>query len=540
MKTLRDLQLLSIVDSLPPYKVAESLYGMEIALFMFDMICSSHKNIAFQSAAMQIGLRTNNRGMKAFEKGAAIIINCKDIGLYMLKSNEKTMWLRPALQFDDDETFLLDPINFEFHEKPDLVESNDNILLSKFSQHHKNLNYDFLNKINQVPFVIDTDILLNFAGENMPITYSRVTSDYLGKPVYFEWKYDSRGRSYSTGYALNVQGNKTVRSILSLQNEEVIKDIEPIYIAMANARGFDGWTWERRIKWAKKQPIDHHFTIPKGTKYPERYAKAIRAAIDHKEGIPSGYIMELDATASGIQIMGAITGCMKTGKEVNLVDPKRRRDVYRSMAREMSKQVEHTITREECKYPGMTHYYNSLATPKEVFNPEELKAFYSCLDGKLPGAEFCMKRLNRCWNPAAKSHSWTLPDGHVAFVRTMTSKDAKYSYGDVTVDYQYYVNEGNKSSYRSLVPNIIHSIDGYVVRQMILRATFELVHVHDCFLFHPNHFEEVKYLYRKILSELVTDYNINHIIQSLTGDWPNIEIDTRLKDAILKSEYALS
>ena len=122
----------------------------------------------------------------------------------------------------------------------------------------------------------------------------------------------------------------------------------------------------------------------------------------------------------------------------------------------------------------------------------------------------------------------------------MTSKEDSFEYNGTKVNYQYYVNEGNKQSYRSLVPNIIHSIDGYVARQMVLRAPFELVHVHDCFLFHPNHFDEVRQLYREILAELVTDYNINHVIQSLTGNWPNIPVPTKLADAILKSEYALS
>lgn len=541
MKTMRDLQLLSILNKSPEFKIVEDMYGLDLALFIFDLVCSSFKNIAFQSAAMQIGLRTGVYGKEAFAAGARIVVTMKDIGLYKLKSTDTTMWLRPMMQFDEDELLMLDPINFESHELVDPVtETTPDILLSKFSQHTKPLNYEFLNKINQVPFRLDMDVFLNFSGENMPITYNKVTCEYLDKDIFFEWKFDSRGRSYSTGYALNVQGNKTVRSVLSLRDKEVINDPTPIYVALANARGFDDWTWERRIAWAKKQKVSESFSIPKGTKYPERYVKAMRALLDYEQGHPSGYVMELDATASGIQIMAAITGCMATGREVNLVDAKRRKDVYKTLAKAMSAQVEHTVTRDDCKYPGMTHYYNSIATPKEVFDAEELKAFYECLDGKLPGAEFCMKTLNKYWDPHAKHHSWVLPDGHVAFVRTMTSKEDTFEYDGTEIKYQYYVNEGNKTSYRSLVPNIIHSIDGYIARQMVLRAGFQLVHVHDCFLFHPNHFEEVKQLYREILAELVTGYNINHVVMSLSGNWPGIEVPTKLADAILKSEYALS
>ena len=151
-----------------------------------------------------------------------------------------------------------------------------------------------------------------------------------------------------------------------------------------------------------------------------------------------------------------------------------------------------------------------------------------------------MKKLNECWNPYAKSHTWVLPDGHTATFNTMTQKQGFYDYEGIRLQYLYYVNEGNKESFRSLVPNIIHSIDGYIARQMVLRADFELVHVHDCFLFHPNYTEAVKGLYKEILMELVTDYNINHIIESLTGRKSNIPVPTDLVEHINNSSYAIS
>jgi len=540
MNTLRDLQLYNIISDTPEYKAIEALYDMETAMILFDLICSEHKNIAFQSVAMQLGLRLSKAAVEAFEYGAMVLEGCKDLGLYELKQSEKSIWVRPILQFDEDDHFLLDPMNFEDHEKPEPVVDNTGLILSTSSQHEKPLNLDFINKINAVEFELDMDVLLNFQGKNMPITYNKVTADYLGKTIYFDWKYDSRGRSYSTGYGINIQGNKTVRSVIQLKNKEVIKDIEPLYIALANARGFDDWTWKRRIEWAKKQSIGYDMVVPKEVKYPERYVKTIRAILDYQENNPSGYLMELDATASGIQIMAAITGCTATAKEVNLIDPTKRKDVYRSLARKMSKMVDHKIDRDTVKYPAMTHYYNSLATPRDILEEDELEAFYSGLNGLLPGAEFAMKELNKYWSPLAKYHKWTLPDGHTAFVRTMTQQEGKYEYNGTTVKYLYYVNKGNMTDFRSLVPNIIHSIDGYIARQMVLRAKFEMVHVHDCFLFHPNYYKEAQQLYREILAELVTDYNINHIIKSLSGKDTDHFVDPSLADKILKSSYAIS
>ena len=541
MKTLRDIQLYHIVESLPEYKAIERMYGMETSLHLFDFICSSYKNIAFQSAAMQIGLKlVTGNSQKAFETGALVLQACKDKGIYELKQNDKSIWITPIMQFDEDEMYLLHDMHFETHEVPEVVKDNTDILLTQFSKHKRPLNYEFLNKINKIPFELDMDILFNFSGENMPVSYNKVTAEYLAKPIHFKWRYDSRGRSYPEGYAINIQGNKTVRAAIQFKNKEQIKRKDPLLISLANARGFDNWTWERRIKWAKEQKISHNIEIPKGTKYPEKYAKTVRAILDYKKGIPSGFPMELDATASGIQIMAAITGCVQTAREVNLVDPLRRKNVYGTVARKMSTYEDVSITKDEVKYPAMTHYYNSLATPKDVFDPNELGAFYSCLDGLLPGAEFAMNELNKCWDSTAKYHTWTLPDGHTAFIRTMTTEVAEYEYNNTKVKYQYYVNKGNKTDYRSLVPNIIHSIDGYIVRQMILRCNFELVHVHDCFLFHPNHYEEVCRMYRKILAELVTDYNINHIIKQLKGIETNHFVNPELVSMIHKSSYALS
>lgn len=543
MKTLRDLQLFNILHDLPEFKEAARIFGDSTATILFDFVCANHKNIAFQSAAMQLGLKVydGRDSMLAFDTGADILVSCKDMGIYALKSNGKSIWIQPIMQFESDEMYLLDEINFETHELPDVVNSNEGIILSKFSKHTKPLNYLFLNKINKIPLELDMDILLNFSGENMPINYNKVTAEYLNKPIHFKWDYDSRGRSYSCGYGINIQGNKTVRSVLSLSNKEVINDIDPLFIALANARGFDHWTWKRRIDWALKQPINNDINIPKDTKYPEKYVKTIRALLDCAEMIPSGFMMELDATASGIQIMGCIMGCEKTANEVNLIDPTKRKDVYGTMARKMGKVTGEIYSRDDVKYPVMTHYYNSLALPKSVFAEEELPAFYECLDGLLPGAEKCMEMLNRCWNPRAKYHSWVLPDGHTAFVRTMTLKEGQYVYDGTKISYQYYVNEGNVTSFRSLVPNIIHSIDGYIARQMILRAPFEMLHVHDCFLFHPNHYKEVMELYRTLLAELVVDYNINHIIKSLTGSLRSqYYVDSSLADKVMRSNYALS
>ena len=540
---IKDLTILNIISDTREYKKVDALIGTERALLLFKLICVEYKNIAFQSIAMQLGLQSKKSGKEAFEYGADILVRCKDTKLYELKTTAKSIYIVPLLQFSKSELPYLEDYTYESHDEEDFaIVSNKNNITGRFNMHDKPINLLFLNKIRRIGFRLDMDVVNNFEGENMPINHKEMIAKYLGKVIKFNWKYDTRGRSYSEGYGLNIQGNSTVRASLQFDKQEVINDIEPLYIALASAAGHDDWTWKKRIAWAKKRVIDYEFKIPRGCKKPEKYVSTIRAILNYEEGNPSGYMMELDATASGIQIMGALAGCEETCKHVNLINTRKREDVYVHVASSISRIVNYDITRDYAKYPTMTHYYNSIATPKEHFDTnDELFAFYNVLEGLLPGAEYIMKYINKQWNPRAKYHSWTLPDGHVAFVKTMTQKKAFYKYNGTTISYLYYVNEGNREDFRSLAPNIVHSIDGYIARQMVLRANFDLVHVHDCFLFHPNHYHEVKELYRTIMAEIARPEFTQNLFRSLNGkliDLPNYS--HALAGKIMKSEYAIA
>jgi len=76
---------------------------------------------------------------------------------------------------------------------------------------------------------------------------------------------------------------------------------------------------------------------------------------------------------------------------------------------------------------------------------------------------------------------------------------------------------------------------------MVRRCDFELASIHDCWLFHVNHFEKVKQTYREILSEIARSNLLNDILSQIMGKDAGIVIeDEGLADMILESEYALS
>ena len=78
--------------------------------------------------------------------------------------------------------------------------------------------------------------------------------------------------------------------------------IEYIKIAAANEFGMDKLTWQGRIDWFNNNVTDLYALVSKAANR-FLFTKAVNAYFDAVDGKPTGYIMALDATASGLQIM---------------------------------------------------------------------------------------------------------------------------------------------------------------------------------------------------------------------------------------------
>ena len=309
-----------------------------------------------------------------------------------------------------------------------------------------------------------------------------------------------------------------------------------MWIAIANHAGKDKLTWQDRYDWAIAQDID---TIVWDE--PILGRKAIRALKDTAQGKPTGYIMSLDATSSGLQVMAALSGCKATAAQVNMVDPNQRVDAYTTIANEMNKQLSKPVSRKLIKQAAMTHFYNSRATPKRLLSVEELKVFYTVIEGFLPGADQVMDAINECWNPEATFHEWIMPDGHHVYVPVVEPINGTYSdeqFSDIPLRW---LRQTKSDNYRSLCPNVIHSVDGYVAREMVRRCDFQLSHVHDCFVFNPNYLQKVTKAYREIMAEIASSNLLEDILRQITKDptW-SFTKNTDISQEILNSSYMLS
>lgn len=70
-------------------------------------------------------------------------------------------------------------------------------------------------------FIIDkfikdgnSEVMALRKSENMVLTLDETYNAIGDSEIYFEWKFDSRGRMYSTGYDINLQGNKAKKGAL--------------------------------------------------------------------------------------------------------------------------------------------------------------------------------------------------------------------------------------------------------------------------------------------------------------------------------------
>jgi DNA-directed RNA polymerase len=204
------------------------------------------------------------------------------------------------------------------------------------------------------------------------------------------------------------------------------------------------------------------------------------------------------------------------------------------------------VTRSDVKKPVMTTFYNSEANPKETFTEPQLEAFYASLDDTLPGALDVMDAINEFWDFDSDVHMWTLPDGHVAKVPVTEMTNIRIEVDELnhrTFTYRYNKQQPSEN-YRSLVANIVHSVDGYVAREMVRRChamKIELVHIHDCFVFSPNYLQIVCQTYREILAEIANSDLLSDILSEISGKYvPVTKHSTDLAKEILNSQYMLS
>ena len=377
---------------------------------------------------------------------------------------------------------------------------------------------------------------------------NRLRQEFDLDKVYFTYAYDKRGRIYTKESIISPQSYEENKAILSFAKEKHLDERGWYWfkIAIANSFGLDKATWSERISWFEANEKD----ILAGKLNDQAseihlFKQAVDAYNEALITSQTGYIVRLDATCSGPQLMATIMRDVELMEKLNVLGDSERKDFYTIVTNEMnSLGCEEVFDREYIKAAIMTTMYNSEAKPREVFG-KHLSLYYKALENVASSALALKNCINQCWSNDKDVNIWTLPDGHTAYCPVTYLKEHKIEIEDFMVAGKKVATKiilpeigPNKDQHRSLSPNIIHSIDGTILRYIVSNLNdldIECSPIHDSFGVHPNDCDVLRTSYRGMLARLYRENWIDDILSEIVGEAIEVErpsVDPEIEKAI--------
>ncbi len=306
---------------------------------------------------------------------------------------------------------------------------------------------------------------------------------YLG---HFE---DFRGRIYCKGHILTYQGTDFQKSLIRCEPYQAAHDLEILHMDVARSYGLDKATWAERLQWSLQHP-----EFQSGAKEPFLYKSAWEALQKAQRGELIDHLVSLDATASGIQCLSLMAQDSVSARAVNLGT-----DVVNNPYREVQQQMG-PYDYERVKRATMTHFYESVATPLQLFGDDYPK-FLAAMEKSMPGPTAMRDAIASCMTHKDE-YRWTMMDGYEVVMDVTTPIECAMDIG-----------QGQKISWmehrkapvatKGLTANVTHSLDALVLREVLRRT-------HCPYQWYPEHqltpFEE----YREkdiLLFQSVVRYN---------------------------------
>lgn len=280
--------------------------------------------------------------------------------------------------------------------------------------------------------------------------------------------------------------------------------LQYLKIDVASTYGHNKLPWADRISWFDKtiqEPYQSGEDINPildrlldEADEPALFYAGLKAWEKALKGEPTGYAISLDATASGLQILACLARCEASARLCNVLDTGTREDAYQSIFRLMQAEVAARIsaaeeleapeiqdaqerfsklTKDEVKQGCMTSLYGSIQEPEKAFGTGlVLDAFWSTMAKALPGAWALKAYLEELWIPYATSYSWTMPDLFEVTTPVTSSIWRTVMVEGIPTTLRLKAPVGSKTG-KALAPSINHSIDGFIVREVVRRCNFD-------------------------------------------------------------------
>ena len=176
------------------------------------------------------------------------------------------------------------------------------------------------------------------------------------------------------------------------------------------------------------------------------------------------------------------------------------------------------------------------------YSDEIYDLYQEAVDDVLPGFNLIMDWVNSLWNKNWEEVSWVMPDGFRVTCKPTASDWVKFNpFGLFEVKSKV---SGVQKEDNALIlfVTIIHSVDGFIMREMVKRANdekFELYGIHDGNRFLPNNAPKAKHNYNEILADINDIPLFENILEQITGQKVEI-LGTNIKrEEILKAKYSI-
>jgi hypothetical protein len=247
------------------------------------------------------------------------------------------------------------------------------------------------------------------------------------------------------------------------------------YLMMSIAGNFDGAleksNWSKRLDWFKSNKTKLHSQVQNSENKSSYYAGYL-AFSNYLKGKPSGHLISLDACSSVIQILACLSGCEKSARLCGVIDTGKREDAYLNFGTVMGalSPIIGSKTRKQLKNAIMTAFYASIREPKELLqNDEAYEVFMETLAVEAPGAWETNKKIQDARVASNSVNHWQLPDLYNAVIKVKNTEVVPFDWFGEKKYLTKHVNKPAKVD-KSLSPNGVHSIDAYIVREMVRRA----------------------------------------------------------------------
>lgn len=279
----------------------------------------------------------------------------------------------------------------------------------------------------------------------------------------------------------------------------VYTGLEYLKIDIANNYGLDKVSFEERIHWFN-QEVEPYVSKDSTDDYlwdiipeimpdePELFYAGLLAYRDTLADKPTGYRISLDAVCSGVQCLAALTLDEPALQDTGLIGNERG-DIYSAIYRDMCKAMGKDTSdahvkdmRDRAKKSIVPMMYGSRRAPERYFPDEvERSAFLIAADKRMKSCLILRNVLMNAVDKEATQYQWVMPDRHTVITPVIVRNWYETTLAN-GFSFKWSIYEKGKSNwYIKNAANVIHSLDGFIMREMVRRCTYNTRLVYDTY-----------------------------------------------------------